>query len=437
MASGNEVNFFINFIPPKPQNNANTVTKEKWQSDRNFYSCSGTSSYMSYMKTGSPKDGETDYLNYMEQERKNISLDKERSDGLFDINGQCDNEQEKTHRKNLRKTDGNIGKGVITFEKDFGEKFCTSSEQAITAMKYVFPKFIARTHLKPENVAYIGALHTNTEHYHIHFTFYEKRPMRVNAKGEASYTIKGAFADKELKYIKQSLFKHFVERSIDVYELRDRSIEHIRDNKSIYSKDSEVYKLFSQLSETKDVENEKSYTNLSKDTKLLVDKITMKIINSDPEIRRLYHSNFNRLNTAEKELRSYRIVNGDDVKIVPKLEFFRTDYFKRTGQIVLNHAKKFEEHKLLDTSRFPIMILRKGEQLNKKEQFKFKQSRKNYRGKLFKIFTNMIDKSLETHTAINHLWLKQLANEEEKEYEKNRENHKQEQSKYHDYGLSL
>ena len=50
--------------------------------------------------------------------------------------------------------------------------------QAYELMRTEFPKFLKRASFQPDNIVWCAGFHTNTDHRHIHFSFYEKQPLR-------------------------------------------------------------------------------------------------------------------------------------------------------------------------------------------------------------------------------------------------------------------
>lgn len=89
-------------------------------------------------------------------------------------------------RKDLRKTKSVIWDCLITFEENFGKKWCDNYEQAYNLMKNEFPKFLKQAGFNPDNIEWFAGLHENTDNRHIHISFFERKPQRIrpNKKGK-------------------------------------------------------------------------------------------------------------------------------------------------------------------------------------------------------------------------------------------------------------
>ncbi len=413
--SGNEINFFIGYVPSKPYNNASAKTVAKWKSDRKHYTCNGTTSYLSYMKTGNADDDDTSNLDYLKQEHRHIPLGKERSLGLFDRDGMCSEEKEKQHRKALRETNSNIWKGVITFENEFGEKYCSTSNQAITAMKYVMSKFIETTQLKADNVTYVAALHTNTEHYHIHFQFFEKYPKVMNKYGMPSYTIKGKLPLDSIDYAKDCFFRHFVDRSVNVYDMRNETLRYIKSSVGdIDNNNNPSYLEFKALAQNFTSLDTK-YDNLPKDKKDKLDQFVVRLINRDDTSRKMFDDVFEKLTTAKEMHRQFRgKLNGKEI-ITSKHDYFRQDYFSRVGQVVLDGVNRHNNYSHQRDSLIRTVSLRRGGKMETSKKYKFKQEKNNLRKLCQKTFDSIFGKVGQVEIERNYHWLEIVRQHEEME----------------------
>ena len=102
---------------------------------------------------------------------------KEKSCGAFNQKGLLNDEELKELRKQLQTTHSCIWDMVISFKAGFGEKYCRDFEQAFEFVKSELPKFFTRAGLDKDNIVWYAGLHENTEHRHIHISFFEKEPL--------------------------------------------------------------------------------------------------------------------------------------------------------------------------------------------------------------------------------------------------------------------
>ncbi len=163
------VNFMIGYVPCLDGLGLNHPLVKRYYSERQFYSCQDPSyNYVGYVNNGSEK--KLDFVEY--------SGNKEKSTGVFDSNGICSKERIKELKNGLKNTKSVVWHGLITFEEMFGKTNCNSYAKAYELMKSEFPKFLKMAGFDPKNIEWFAGFHTNTEHRHIHFSFYEKEPTR-------------------------------------------------------------------------------------------------------------------------------------------------------------------------------------------------------------------------------------------------------------------
>lgn len=430
MASGNEINFFFNYIPPQPRSLADKANTAKWAERRGFYTCNSKNSYLSYMDTGSPKDREdylakvdyeslpnnmkSSYLEYMGDKKKTFSAD-EKSSGLFDRKGMLNAERRKMHREMLKNNQGNIWSGVITFEKDFGQKHSSTSEQACKAMQKVFDKFIDNTHLSSEHIEWMGALHENTEHYHIHYTFYEKQPCRLMKDGDITHSYKGNITKDQLDYLKQSMFRYFTYSQINTYGTRDKILQAMRANFKDMSANGQLFKDFKELSLNLGTTQGAVYKDLSESQKKMIDVFSMKIIRGDDELLNHYTKTFAELAKAEDDMKAYDTQRNHTSTIKNRSDVFRKDLFERMGRIVLKNAEYVAERTNIANSRISNVY---SSNLNDSaKSTSVRMIKKGLSKAAFRMFRNTIKES--SGLVKNYHWLKILQDKEKEEKMKN------------------
>lgn len=140
--------------------------KIKYLGERNFYGCNQAEDYIKYVHTGI---AESDIVGY--------SGNSEKSSGIFDENGLLNKKDRAALRKMLRTAKGNIWHNIISFKEVFGNKHMRGYEDACELLKSELPLFFRSIALNPKNVVWFAGLHKNTDNAHIHFSFFEKRPL--------------------------------------------------------------------------------------------------------------------------------------------------------------------------------------------------------------------------------------------------------------------
>ena len=169
------VNFFIHSVPCLYGLGINHPLTKEYLKLRQFYACEETNNYLHYVKYGSEK--KIDFIDY--------SGNNEKSSGVYDENGLCSEERIKQLKQNFKQTNSPIWYGLISFEEIFGKTYCNNFAKAYEVMKLQFPRFLANAGFDPKNIEWYARLHTNTDHRHIHFSFYEKVPLTYRRKKKA------------------------------------------------------------------------------------------------------------------------------------------------------------------------------------------------------------------------------------------------------------
>jgi len=165
------VNFFINYVNDIRGKGLEKCDK-KYIDERKFYSCGQYHDYIEYINNGSKE--KLDFVAY--------SGNNEKSHGLFNEKGMMNRADVKEIRQMLRKTKSVIWHGVISFTEYFGNRYCDTTEKAMSLMKTEFPKFFKNAGLNPDNIVWFAGLHENTDNKHIHFSFFERSPQRYKQK---------------------------------------------------------------------------------------------------------------------------------------------------------------------------------------------------------------------------------------------------------------
>ena len=143
------VNCKIKYIQNEEDLAKSSVLAEKYGGNRKFYSSRLADDYMKYMDKGSKE--KTDYISY--------AGDEEKSCGVFDKSGLLTGRGKQKLRQNLRKTKSIIWDCLLTFQPEFGQRYCNDYEQAYEMMKREMPRFLKDQ--KPGD--YLGELYMQIE----------------------------------------------------------------------------------------------------------------------------------------------------------------------------------------------------------------------------------------------------------------------------------
>lgn len=166
------VNCKIRYFENEETLSKNSIKKEKYGDARKFYSGNKSFDYLTYVNTGTIQ--KIDYVEY--------SGDSEKSSGAFGKNGLLSPKERQELRRQLRGTKSIIWDCLLTFQPEFGQKYCNEYEQAYDLMKKEFPRFLSDSGFKPENITWYAGLHTNKKHRHIHISFFENSPSRYRER---------------------------------------------------------------------------------------------------------------------------------------------------------------------------------------------------------------------------------------------------------------
>ena len=126
------VNCKIQYIQNEEEISKSSALTEKYSAKRKFYSSNQTQDYLTYVNTGSKE--KIDYIAY--------SGNDEKSCGVFGKNGLLTMSEKKKLRQQLRETKSVIWDCLLTFQPEFGQRYCNDFEQAYEMMKREMPRFL-------------------------------------------------------------------------------------------------------------------------------------------------------------------------------------------------------------------------------------------------------------------------------------------------------
>ena len=293
---------------------------------RRFYSSNKEYDYVKYVNTGSKE--KLDYVAY--------SGNNEKSKGIFNENGLLNAEQIKELRTNLRTTKSTIWHGVISFTEYFGNVNCDTYEKAYELMKSQLPKFFKNANLYPENIVWFAGLHENTDNKHIHFSFFEKEPLRYKQSSRFKQFSDGYIDIGAINQFKIDIEKYFINKNFNIFENRKEITNLLKKsfNDGVYM--NKINKLIIVLP----VKGRLSYDSENMaEYRPMIDNIVKSIIVSNVELKRKVSDFEHILSKRDTELlKAYAKIKVDcsDKLLYEKC---MKDLYRRLGNIVIFAAK--------------------------------------------------------------------------------------------------
>lgn len=314
------VNLFLGYV----ENLDKSVSKDL--EARRFYSSNKEYDYVKYVNTGSKE--KLDYVAY--------SGNNEKSKGIFNKNGLLNAEQIKELRTNLRTTKSTIWHGVISFTEYFGNVNCDTYEKAYELMKSQLPKFFKNANLDPENIVWFAGLHENTDNKHIHFSFFEKEPLRYKQSSRFKQFSDGYIDIDAINQFKIDIEKYFINKNFNIFENRKEITNLLKKsfNDGVYM--NKINKLIIVLP----VKGRLSYDSENMaEYRPMIDNIVKSIIVSNVELKRKVSDFEHILSKRDTELlKAYAKIKVDcsDKLLYEKC---MKDLYRRLGNIVIFAAK--------------------------------------------------------------------------------------------------
>lgn len=348
------VNLFLSYA----DNLRGKDTQSKFVKDhfdeRRFYSCSKDYNYVSYVNNGSKE--KLDYVSY--------SGNNEKSTGVFSKNGLLSDEMIKELKTSLKNTESVIWHGVISFTEDFGNSYCDTYEKALNLMNKEFPKFLKNAKLDPDNICWFAGLHENTDNKHIHFSFYEKAPLRLKRNSDKRHYSDGLLPQNAINKFKEAMELRLLNNFSDVIEKRKtltlemkKQIELGVFMKKIHSL---IFILPTSGRMSYDSENIKQY-------KPQINDVVSAIITSNKEINKKFISFENLLSKRDLEIKNIYTrmkVDYSDKLVRDKII---SDIYRRLGNIVLFSVKEIrKEQQKLEYETKKRLVLKHIEKAKKK-----------------------------------------------------------------------
>ena len=211
--------------------------RAEYQARRKFYNLTADYNFFSYALDGKKVEKNATAENYFTRGGTNT--------GLFNLNGAMTKEQVDELKEKLKTTKSVIWHGFISFDEETSRGFNTQ-ENAIKFMRQTFGAFLKRTHLNEKNVELYAALHTDTDHRHIHFAFFEKEPKSRDKNGNLGYTKRGLISPIAIDNYLVSANMHLSEHADEYYTARDRAIGRLNEVRKHRAEMAPIYRRFRQ-----------------------------------------------------------------------------------------------------------------------------------------------------------------------------------------------
>ncbi len=329
------VNLFIGYVDClKGKNSQNRYVKENFEA-RRFYSAGKDYDYVKYVQNGSKE--KIDFVDY--------SGNEEKSKGIFNENGLMNEKQIQELRTKLRDTDSTIWHGVISFTEEFGDNFCDDYEKAYNLMKTQLPKFFEFAGLNPDNMIWFAGLHENTDNKHIHFSFFEKAPLRTRQGRKGKFYSQGLLYKTALRRFKVSIELHLLNIYKEIGKNRNALTNSMKEGLNLGAFMKNIRSLIFILPE----KGRLSYESENiKPFKPQIDLIVNSIIHSNKDLKQKF-DNFDKiLSIRDNELlKAYSKlkINYTDKLLHDKCI---NDIYRRLGNLVLLTVKeiRMEQRKL-------------------------------------------------------------------------------------------
>lgn len=212
--------FNIAYTLPSPPSYLHGNARADYQAQRNFYNLTADYNYFSYSLDGKKVVKNANAEHYFTREGTNT--------GLFNLQGAIDKEQMNELKARLKATKSIIWHGFISFDKDISRGFNTQ-ENAIKFMNQTFGGFLSRAGFKKDNIELYASLHDDTDHRHIHFSFFEKEPKRRDKNGVLGFRRLGKIDAKAIDNYLVSANMHLSEHRDEYYTARDEAVTRLNE----------------------------------------------------------------------------------------------------------------------------------------------------------------------------------------------------------------
>lgn len=337
------VNAFLHFYQPEPPPHLKDKARERYIQKRKFYSCNSDNGYdyVNYVNTGSKN--KADYVEY--------SGDDEKSKGLFSTNGKLTKKEKKELKLQLKTTKSNIWDLVISFQPEFGQKYCNDYESAYAIIKTVMPKFLKRAGFNPDNIVWYAGLHENKKHRHIHISYFEKESKRYHAKDKRLHYSEGYIPQSCLTYLKIQTEQKATDITAELKALRkELTNAHKKNISSNIRYQSEFRKVLAELMFELPKSGRLGYdSDNMASVRPKVNKLIDCVIKSDKNALQAFNAFNSALQARDIKTREMLAQNKVNEKSWPQYMVsgkYLADAYRRLGNQVINAVRVFRQDEI-------------------------------------------------------------------------------------------
>lgn len=255
-------------------------------------------------------------------------INKHEDINLILENGKYADKNELERRKKYiakQVNNSNLWQMIISFNNDYIDSHISLNDLEQIISKDIIPQFLKHMGFNDiKNMQYQLSLHSNTDNYHFHIAFMEKKPNTLNSNNKLCYRRKGKIPIKSINFLKKQI-NLAIERE---FEFKPKAIEI---NKTIDN--------------IKDYFKTDSYNNILKDKNnilleekiLSLGKLISEKINSENKSIKFNSIYDEEIKELTKEIKKYLFDTKDEL-IISKKQFSEkinsmNDYFKSIVKI--------------------------------------------------------------------------------------------------------
>ena len=314
------------------------IVNPKYIAERKFYSCRQYHDIIQYINCGID---EGDFLGY--------AGNKEKSSGLFGMNGLLTKKAVKDLRSMLRVTDSNIWHAVISFTEEFGDKYMTSYKDALELLKTELPMFFKSIGIAEDNVVWYAGLHENTDNQHIHLGFFEKEPLFSKENGKEKRYRFGTIGQEALNSFRMKIEERLTDAGFDLKRSRRKLTDSAQDTlfhlQGLNDFERELKRKLLALYRALPTDGRVSYESKNMDTlRPQVNEIVNFIIRNNPNLKRdfdAFCSDLARFDANRKRICEDQKIEDVDKYLVS--DKYLTDIYRRLGGKVIKAALNIKQ----------------------------------------------------------------------------------------------
>ena len=248
-------------------------------------------------------------------------------------------------KNKLRKTPSIVWHAILSFTPEIASKFCSNKTDAERILRENLPALFKGSSMDYENINWHAALHTNTENYHIHFSFWEDKATHLDKYGSPKYTKRGVLPVSCMDNFKAKIAHSFSNNAMEYLsfrgELREGLLAVIKSDKSIFN--SFVEKAGSIIEG-----GHYQYGRLDDEQKKVVNEFVNLIINNNPELKKKRDDYKNGLMDSQAEL--FMLYRDNHIKVIPDkvCNFYSSrsaELDSRLGNVLLKQLKTYAQGK--------------------------------------------------------------------------------------------